>query len=146
MTLPRYSRLAPEDVAYLRAADHDAERDQWRRAQGAASAMLAIYSHTHPRPLYYETAPQRLEAALRELRGTRVHEHAARNAETAEAILRMIEERGNAGSLHEAVDAYLDEALEDWTAVIYGPDVLREIQEREQEEPPQYRRRAAGGR
>jgi hypothetical protein len=145
---PTYSRLTREEVRLLAAPENEQVQEDWRDMVGALYGVVAIYSVTLPRPLFYDerTALARLAETVEKLRGTPFYHRAASNARTAEEIWRMWERGGHTDELHRAADAFVDELLNDSSAVEEYPDVPPPVRSAAEEGRAELRRRVAGGR
>lgn len=119
MTTPTYQPLSREQIATLLAPGNaDLER-AWDSLSGALHGLVAVYSDTHPRPLYFYQEKDRrdlTEQPLR-LRGTPFHEIAMQNVRAAKAIELMARERGSSPEFQEIVDRYVDQLLDESDAI-----------------------------
>ena len=125
MNKPRYLPLSREQIHQLKAPENAEAEQVWTRLRGALHNVVAMFSSTHPRPLYWnaEFNRTRLEQDPNCLRGTAFYEPALRNVRAAEHIERLFREHGDTAELHETVDAYLDELLDEFDEMRLYPEL-----------------------
>jgi hypothetical protein len=119
VTTPTYQPLSREQIAVLLAPGNaDLER-AWDALSGALHGLIAVYSDTHPRPLYFNEEKDRRDLTEQPLylRGTPFHEIAMHNVRAAEAIERMARERGSSPEVQGVVDRYVDQLLDESDAI-----------------------------
>lgn len=117
-----YSPLSRDDLDVLFAAGAEEAAHAWDRLAGGFHTLLKLRSITYPRPLVPEEyARQEIAESLEELRGTRLHHRALRNARAMQEIEQRFREQGPSSELYGAVDDYIEALLEEWDAIRFYP-------------------------
>lgn len=122
---PLYLPLSREQIHQLKAPENAGLEQVWTRLRGALHGMVAMFSVTHPRPLYWndEFNRTRLKQDPGRLRGTAFYAPALRNVRAAEEIERLFRQHGHTAELHETVDAYLDTLLDEFEEMRLYPEI-----------------------
>ncbi len=147
MNALQYHPLCGEQISTLLAPENaDLER-AWDSLTGALHGLIAIWSTTHPRPLYfYEELDRRdlVEQPAR-LLGTEFYEIALHNVRAAEEVERIASERGDTPEVREIVDQYVDAILDEFDAIRQFPEIPRS-RSADEENGMADRHRAVAGR
>lgn len=125
MTRPAYQPLTREQIKLLLMPENADVRRAWDSLNGALHGLVAVWSDTHPRPLYfYEEADRRdlIDQPAR-LRGTPFHEIALHNVRAAGEIERLARERGGLPEVQAIIDRYVDSLLDEFDAIRHYPEI-----------------------
>ncbi|HEU4881848.1 MAG TPA: hypothetical protein VFT45_06375 [Longimicrobium sp.] len=125
MSALEYQPLSREQIHLLMAPENEELERVWSRLTGALHGLVAVWSDTHPRPLYFYEDVDRLTVLEQpgRLRGTSLYEIAMHNVQSAAEIERLARERGHTPEVQAIIDRYVDTLLDEFDHMRLYPEI-----------------------